>query len=137
MRVISAPMLLALLLASGSWPGTAAGAPPGPATAVGVAGGKFTPLFGFGKKVKREYLVQPFHVDRVPVTRRQFLEFAKKVTCPVLFVSGGPRGFHPPDEDERLAAFPSVERFTIEDAGHMVHWTKPDELATRLVTFLT
>lgn len=43
-----------------------------------IPGGKFTPLFGFGKKETREYLVRPFWVDRKPVSRRQFLEFTKK-----------------------------------------------------------
>jgi pimeloyl-ACP methyl ester carboxylesterase len=84
--------------------------------------------------------MDPLHrtTSPMPFFARLFVEFAKKVTCPVLFVSGGPRGFHPPDEDERLAAFPNVvERHVIEDAGHMVHWTKPDELAARLVSFFT
>ena len=44
----------------------------------------------------------------MPFFAKLFVEFAKKVTCPVLFVSGGPRGYHPPDEDERLAAFATL-----------------------------
>ncbi len=82
--------------------------------------------------------MDPLHRTTAPMPffAKLFVEFLKKVTCPVLFVSGGPRGFHPPDEEERLAAFANVERFTIEDAGHMLHWTKPNELAERLVAFL-
>ena len=71
----------------------------------------------------------------MPFFARLFLEFVKEVTCPVLFVSGGPRGFHPADEDERVAAFANVERHTIEDAGHMMHWTKPEDLSARLLAF--
>jgi pimeloyl-ACP methyl ester carboxylesterase len=63
-------------------------------------------------------------------------EFAKKVSCPVLFVSGGPRGYHPPDEEERLAAFTQLRRAELPDAGHMVHWTQPDALAPLLLDHL-
>jgi pimeloyl-ACP methyl ester carboxylesterase len=66
-----------------------------------------------------------------------FAEFAKKVTAPVLFVSGGETGFHPPDEDERVAAFPRAARAAIPDAGHMMHWTRPDEVARLLASFFT
>jgi pimeloyl-ACP methyl ester carboxylesterase len=51
-----------------------------------------------------------------------------------VFVSGGPNGFHPPDEDERLKAFANLETVTFADAGHMVHWTKPAELGELLVS---
>jgi pimeloyl-ACP methyl ester carboxylesterase len=53
----------------------------------------------------------------------------------VLFVSGGPLGFHPPDEEERLSAFARLERREIESAGHMMHWTRPDEVARLLSSF--
>jgi pimeloyl-ACP methyl ester carboxylesterase len=72
----------------------------------------------------------------VPFFSKLFVEFAKKVTCPVLFVSGGPRGYHPPDESERLAAFADLERAELPNAGHMVHWTEPDALAALLVEHL-
>lgn len=49
-----------------------------PPSVVRIPGGKFTPLFGFGKKEKREYSVAPFFVDRVPVSRREFLDFTQK-----------------------------------------------------------
>lgn len=64
-----------------------------------------------------------------------FVEFAKRVTCPVLFVSGGATGYHVADEEERLAAFPRLTRATLEGAGHMMHWTRPADLA-RLVAEL-
>jgi pimeloyl-ACP methyl ester carboxylesterase len=80
----------------------------------------------------------PLHRTRAPVPffAKLFVEFAKAITCPTLFVSGGPRGYHPPDEEERLAAFATLERITLEDAGHMMHWTRPDELAAILATFI-
>lgn len=72
----------------------------------------------------------------MPFFAKLFVEFAKKVTCPVLFVSGGPRGFHPPDEEERLAAFATLTRADLPDAGHMVHWTEPAALAPILIDHL-
>lgn len=80
----------------------------------------------------------PLHrtTSPVPFFARLFSEFARKVACPVLFVSGGPTGFHPPDEDERVSAYPDVRRAEIADAGHMMHWTMPDEVAALLCAFL-
>ncbi len=80
----------------------------------------------------------PLHktTSPVPFFSRLFVQFARKVTCPVLFVSGGPTGFHPPDEEERLAAFATLAREEIEDAGHMMHWTRPEEVARILQGFL-
>ncbi|MBX3212005.1 MAG: alpha/beta hydrolase [Labilithrix sp.] len=72
----------------------------------------------------------------VPFFAKLFVEFARLVTCPVLFVSGGASGYHVPDEDERLAAFVHVDRATLEGAGHMMHWTQPEALAALLVDFL-
>jgi pimeloyl-ACP methyl ester carboxylesterase len=53
----------------------------------------------------------------------------------VLFVSGGPLGWHPPDEEDRLAAFARLERIEIADAGHMMHWSRPDELSHAILRF--
>jgi len=77
----------------------------------------------------------PLHRTTAPMPffAKLFAEFAKKVTCPVLFVSGGPRGYHPPDEAERLAAFTTLERVELPEAGHMVHWTEPAALAPLLL----
>jgi len=57
------------------------------------------------------------------------------VTCPVLFVSGGPLGWHPPDEEERIACFSKLDRAEIAEAGHMMHWTRPEEMARILGKF--
>lgn len=80
----------------------------------------------------------PLHRTTAPMPffSRLFIEFAKKVTCPVLFVSGGPQGYHPPDEEERLAAFAQCTRAELSTAGHMVHWTQPDALARLLALHL-
>ena len=51
-------------------------------------------------------------------------------------MSGGPRGYHPPDEAERLEAFTTLTQVALEDAGHMVHWTEPEELASLLLAHL-
>jgi pimeloyl-ACP methyl ester carboxylesterase len=78
----------------------------------------------------------PLHATTSPIPffGEAYRAFARRVTCPVLYVSGGPRGFHVPDEDERLACFPKLSRVTI-DGGHALHWSKPRELAAALVAF--
>lgn len=80
----------------------------------------------------------PLHrtTSPTPFQTSVFVGYARRITCPVLFVSGGATGFHPPDEDARLAAFASLERLEIGGAGHMVHWTHPDALASALVAFV-
>jgi pimeloyl-ACP methyl ester carboxylesterase len=79
----------------------------------------------------------PLHkpMSPMPFFAQGYIAFARRVTCPTLYVSGGPRGFHLPDEDARLGAFAKLERFEIADAGHMMHWTRPDALAERLLAF--
>jgi pimeloyl-ACP methyl ester carboxylesterase len=79
----------------------------------------------------------PLHATPTPVLffARSFVEYARRVTCPVLFVSGGPQGWHPPNEEERVAAYVAVERAEIAGAGHMMHWTKPEELARHVLRF--
>lgn len=80
----------------------------------------------------------PLHGTRTPIPffSESFKSFARRVSCPVLFVSGGPLGWHPPDEEERLEAFPHLERTEIPDAGHMMHWSRPEELASAIVRFV-
>jgi pimeloyl-ACP methyl ester carboxylesterase len=83
--------------------------------------------------------VDPLHrtTSPLPFFARLWIEFAKRVTCPVMFVDGGEAGFHPPDENERLAAFGDLRRETIADAGHMMHWTRPEKVGALLRSFLT
>ena len=79
----------------------------------------------------------PLHrtTSPMPYTTPMYRSFASKVTCPVLYVTGGTLGYRPPDEEDRLSAFQTLERFDLPDAGHMMHWTRPEALATRLLAF--
>jgi pimeloyl-ACP methyl ester carboxylesterase len=79
----------------------------------------------------------PLHATRSPMSffAEGYKEFARRVECPVLFVSGGPLGWHPPDEDERIASFARLERVEIPEAGHMMHWTRPEQLARHVTRF--
>jgi pimeloyl-ACP methyl ester carboxylesterase len=81
--------------------------------------------------------VDPVHQTRSPHAffAASWMAFARRVVCPVLSISGGPLGWHPPDEEERLACFASLQRAEIADAGHMMHWTRPEELARLLLGF--
>jgi pimeloyl-ACP methyl ester carboxylesterase len=78
------------------------------------------------------------HATRSPIPffAQTWKGFAARVTCPVLSVSGGAAGWHPPDEEERLSSFQNLERAEIPDAGHMMHWSKPEELSAHLLRFL-
>ncbi|MFO0550549.1 MAG: alpha/beta hydrolase [Polyangiaceae bacterium] len=73
----------------------------------------------------------PLHrtASPTPFSGRVFESFLRAITCPVLFVDGGPTGWHPPDEDERLATIAELTKRSLPDAGHMMHWSHPDELA--------
>ena len=71
----------------------------------------------------------------VPFFAESWMAFARRVTCPVLFVSGGPLGWHPNDEEARVRSFRTLERAEIEDAGHMMHWTQPERLSALLLKF--
>lgn len=79
----------------------------------------------------------PLHrtTSPTPFYTRHFVAFARRVTCPVLYVSGGATGHRLPDEEERVSAFANVERHVLEGAGHMMHWTQPEALAARLDAF--
>jgi pimeloyl-ACP methyl ester carboxylesterase len=79
----------------------------------------------------------PLHktTSPMPFFAAMLRAFARRVACPTLFVSGGPAGYHPPDEDERLASFARLRRETIADAGHMMHWSRPRDVAHLLVDF--
>jgi pimeloyl-ACP methyl ester carboxylesterase len=80
----------------------------------------------------------PLHATRSPLPffAETWKAFARRVSCPVLSVSGGPAGWHPPDEEARLSSFPALERAEIAEAGHMMHWTRPAELSALLLGFL-
>jgi pimeloyl-ACP methyl ester carboxylesterase len=79
----------------------------------------------------------PLHKTHAPMPffAASWRAFAARITCPTLFVGGGPDGFHPPDEAERLACFPQLRTEEIANAGHMMHWTQPERLGQLLVEF--
>jgi len=79
----------------------------------------------------------PLHRTTAPTPfyEASFKAFLQNITCPTLWVSGGPDGWHPDGEAERVATLRDVERFEIPDAGHMMHWTAPEALGERLVGF--
>lgn len=70
----------------------------------------------------------PFQVD-------VFEAFLVKIACPTLAVGGGPTGYHPEDEADRIRKIPDVETAELPDAGHMMHWTRPAELGALLARF--
>ena len=72
----------------------------------------------------------------IPFFAATWKAFAARVTCPVLSVSGGSAGWHPSDEEARLAAFGQLQRAEIPEAGHMMHWSAADALAEHLLRFL-
>jgi pimeloyl-ACP methyl ester carboxylesterase len=71
----------------------------------------------------------PFHLDT-------FTAFLDQITCPTLCVSGGPLGFHAPDEADRAARLARAVHVEMPEAGHMLHWTAPAELSRHLIEFL-
>jgi pimeloyl-ACP methyl ester carboxylesterase len=67
-----------------------------------------------------------------PFSTEAFGEFLRRIDCPTLVVSGGPTGWHPPDEPTRVACLAHPVRFDLPSAGHMMHWTEPQKLGERL-----
>lgn len=79
----------------------------------------------------------PLHRTTSPATfvADQLKAFLRKITCPTLFVGGGPLGYHPPDEADRLTAIRDLAIADLPNAGHMMHWTEPYLLGEMLVRF--
>ncbi len=80
----------------------------------------------------------PLHRTTAPVPffTSVFTAYARQIPCPVLYVSGGPLGYRVPDEADRLAAFARATHVDLPGGGHMMHWTRPEELVRALVAFL-
>jgi pimeloyl-ACP methyl ester carboxylesterase len=70
-----------------------------------------------------------------PFLAEMYRAFLARLDVPTLIVGGGPEGYHPPDEAERIAAVPNATHLEIAGAGHMMHWTKPAELSAALLGF--
>ena len=79
----------------------------------------------------------PLHRTRSPIPfyASAYAAFARRVRAPVLVMGGGPSGFHPEDEEARIAAFADVRRVELDTAGHMMHWTQPEAVGAHLVRF--
>lgn len=74
---------------------------------------------------------QPFYVD-------QARAFWRRITAPVLVVIGKASWVLDvvPDWRERMSAIADARVVEIEDAGHMIHHERPDELAAAIEEFL-
>lgn len=70
-----------------------------------------------------------------PFNIESFRVFLRRIECPTLVVSGGPLGWHPPDEAERATCLRDVRHLELSKAGHMMHWTAPEALAASLLVF--
>jgi pimeloyl-ACP methyl ester carboxylesterase len=79
----------------------------------------------------------PLHRTRSPLEFQveRWRTFARRITARTLCIGGGPTGFHPDDEAERIAVIPGARSIEIDGAGHMIHWTAPATLATTLADF--
>jgi len=79
----------------------------------------------------------PWHrtISPTPFNEASFKAFLAEISCPVLWVGGGPNGWHPPEEDERLSGIAKLQRFDLPAAGHMMHWTEAAALGERLAAF--
>lgn len=77
----------------------------------------------------------PLHRTRAPIgfSTARWMAHARKITADTLCVGGGKAGFHPEDEAERIAAIPRARAVEIDDAGHMMHWTRPEQVARLIV----
>ncbi len=80
----------------------------------------------------------PLHrtTSPTPFLADVYASFLSAIRCPTLSLSGGPSGWHPPDEEQRLDLVRDLRRAEIPDAGHMMHWTAPGTVAAILVPFL-
>lgn len=70
-----------------------------------------------------------------PFSVESFHAFLRRIECPTLVVSGGPLGWHPPDEAQRVACLKHALFMELPNAGHMMHWTEPTSLGGRLSQF--
>ena len=80
----------------------------------------------------------PLHrtLSPTPFQARVFNGFLSKIEARTLFVGGGPHGYHPPDEAERLASIQKLQIVDLPRAGHMMHWTEPEALSRAILQFV-
>ncbi|MFO0589225.1 MAG: alpha/beta hydrolase [Polyangiaceae bacterium] len=94
-------------------------------------------LTRFDAEGRLVWAYDPLHrtTSPLPFQTEMFEAFVSQIECPALFVGGGPHGYHPPDEAERVAKIPNVRSVDLPTAGHMMHWTVPAALGRILVDF--
>ena len=87
---------------------------------------------------RRVWSFDPLHRTTSPFgfCAERWKAHAVRITAPTLIVGGGTEGFHPEDEAARVSAIPCAKIVDLPGAGHMMHWTKPRELAALLIEFL-
>ncbi len=88
---------------------------------------------------KLSWAWDPLHrtTSPTPFSPEVFASFLRAISCPTLFLHGGPLGYHPPDEAERLAHIRQLSVIELPDAGHMMHWTAPAAVARAVRQFFS
>ncbi len=78
-----------------------------------------------------EFRFDPLHQTTSPMRfdGEAHEAYIDRVTCPVLIVDGGEDMSAWPDYDTRAARYRGARRVQISGAGHMMHWTRPEETA--------
>ena len=79
----------------------------------------------------------PMHLTTSPMPFRVdgFLPFLKNISVPTLIVLGD-NGYRLADEDDRLRDIPNAKTIEFANAGHMVHWFQPKELAAQILAHI-
>jgi len=72
---------------------------------------------------------QPFYLDQAEA-------FWRRITCPVLFITGAESEYHFFNDTERRKCFGDGRGVDIEGAGHMIHHDRPERLAQEVLAFL-
>ncbi len=80
----------------------------------------------------------PLHRTRspIPFSLERWRAHARRITAPTLCIGGGASGFHPDDEADRIATLRHARSVELPDAGHMMHWTRPEEVSRLLLEHL-
>ena len=94
-------------------------------------------LTRFDAEGRLVWAYDPLHrtTSPLPFQIEIFEAFLAQIACPTLVVGGGPFGYHPEDEPARVARIANARTEDLPSAGHMMHWTEPDELGRMLADF--
>lgn len=92
---------------------------------------------------ERALLADPWHRIHGPILPRaaEMKAIWSQVNCPIICVDAGQSHFFnrskPGEREERKACFSQLETVVIQQAGHMIHFDEPEELAQVLDQFFT